>query len=105
MAPECQHKDAVCRSCGKKGHLEKVCRSKIKDSKKPQTVLKHTGKPNKTHHLDEGKDDDEYNMFTVKSTTNQPLALPVTLNDVNLTMEIDTDAAKSVISENTFTQL
>ena len=44
-------------------------------------------------------------MFTVKSITNQPLALPVTLNDVNLTMEIDTDAAKLVISENTFTQL
>ena len=44
-------------------------------------------------------------MFTVNSTTNQPLALPVTLNGVNLTMEIDTGASKSVISENTFTQL
>ena len=39
------------------------------------------------------------------STTCLLLALPVTLNGVNLTMEIDTGAAKSVISENTFTQL
>ena len=53
--------------------------------------------------MDEGKDDDdEYNMFT---TTNQPLVLPVTLDGVNLIIEIDTGAAKSVISENTFAQL
>ena len=51
--------------------------------------------------MDEEKDDNEYNMFTVNSTTDQTLALPVILNGVNLTMEIDTDAAKSVISENT----
>jgi len=60
---------------GKKGHLAKVCRSKTKDLKMPQTVPKPTGKPKKTHYLDEGKDDDEYNMFTVNSTTNQPLTL------------------------------
>ena len=55
--------------------------------------------------MDEEKDDNEYNMFTVNSTTNQTLAFPDILNGVNLTMEIDTDAAKSVISENTLAQL
>jgi len=44
--------------------------------------------------------------MSVNSTTNQPLALPVTLDGVKLTIEtVDTAAAKLVISKNTFAEL
>ena len=39
------------------------------------------------------------------SSTNQPLTVPLTLNGTNLIMEIDTGAARSIISDQTFTQL
>ena len=66
-------------------------------------MQKQKPRTQRSHKLDEGKDNDEYNMFTVNSTTNQLLALPVALNGANLTMEIDTGTVKSVMNGNTFT--
>lgn len=50
---KCRHANATCNGCGKKGHLEAVCRSKDKDSKetsKPQNEIicmtKHLGSQN-----------------------------------------------------------
>ena len=62
-------------------------------------------KATKTHHLDATVDHDEYNLFTVTSSTNQPLRVLLTLNGANLIMEIDTGATRSVISDKTFIQL
>ena len=39
------------------------------------------------------------------SCTNQPLTVSLSLNGANLIMEIDIGAARSVISEKTFTEL
>ena len=46
-----------------------------------------------------------HNLFTVTSCTNEPLIVLLSLNGANLIMEIDTGAARSVISEKTFTEL
>ena len=62
-------------------------------------------KATKTHHLDATVDHDEYNLFTVPSSTNQLLTVLLTLNGANLIMEIDTGATRSVISDKTFIQL
>lgn len=50
-------------------------------------------KATKTHHLDISVD--EYNLFTVTFSTNQPLIVSLTLNGTNLIMEID--MAKSIM--------
>ena len=111
-APDCKHKDAICNKCSKKGHLAKVCRSgsarpEVPKNRKQQqqTNTKKDPRTTRTHHLDAGTDEDEYNLFTVTSSTNQPLTVPLTLNGANLIMEIDTGAARSIISDQTFTQL
>ena len=105
-------KDAICNKCSKKGHLAKVCRSgsarpEVPKNRKQrqQTNTKKNPWTISTHHLDAGTDEDEYNLFTVTSSTNQPLTVPLTLNGANLIMEIDTGAARSIISDQTFTQL
>ena len=118
-APDCKYKDAICNSCKKKGHLARACRStpanteaprnrkqrQQANSQSPVVPSKKDTKTTKTHHLDAGSDEDEYNLFIVTSSTNKPLTVSLTLNGANLIMEIDTGAARSVISDNTFTQL
>ena len=99
----------------KKGHLARVCRGTPANTEAPRNRKQQRQQPNshppavpskkdtkttKTHHLDAGSDEDEYNLFTVTSSTNKPLT--VTLNGANLNMEIDTGAARSVISDKTF---
>ena len=115
-APDCRFKDATCNSCGKKGQLLKVCRSvpataetaksrkhQHRDNLRSAVATTKDSKATKTHHLDACVD--EYNLFTVTSSSNQPLMASLTLNGANLIMEIDTGAARSIISDKTFTQL
>ena len=111
-APDCKHKDAICNKCTKKDHLAKVCRSGSARPEVPknqkqrqQTNTKMDPQTTRTHHLDAGTDEDEYNLFTVAPSTNQPLTVPLTLNGAKLIMEIDTGATRSIISDQTFTQL
>ena len=106
-APDCKYKDAICNSCKKKGHLARVCCSapantealrnqkqqqQQANSQSPAVPPKKDTKTTKTHHLDAGSDEDEYNLFTVTSSTNKPLTVSLTLNGANLIMEIDTGA-------------
>ena len=119
-APDCKYKDAICNSCKKKGHLARVCRSAPANTEAPRNRKQQRQQANsqspavpprkdtktaKTHHLDAGSDQDEYNLFTVTSSTNKPLTVSLTLNGANSIMEIDTGAARSVISDKMFTQL
>ena len=111
-APDCKHKDAICNKCTKKDHSAKVCRSGSvrpevpkNQKQRQQTNTKMDPQTTRTHHLDAGTDEDEYNLFTVAPSTNQPLTVPLTLNGANLIMEIDTGATRSIISDQTFTQL
>ena len=105
-APDCKHKDAICNKCTKKDHLAKVCRSgsvrpevSKNQKQRQQTNTKMDPQTTRTHHLDAGTDEDEYNLFTVAPSTNQPLTVPLTLNGANLIMEIDTGATRSIISD------
>ena len=111
-APDCKYKDVICKNCSKKGHLAKVCRSAPARPEVPrnqkqrqQNNVKKDPQTTKTHHLEVSTDENEYNLFTVTSSTNQPLTVSLTLNGANLIMEIDTGAARSIISDKTFTQL
>lgn len=103
---DCKFKDARCHACGKTGHIAPVCRSKAMESKKGRAEH-HESK--KTHHVQDDKQssddaassDGEFLLHKVGSRSPDPITVPMLLNGKTLTMEVDTGAALSVISEST----
>uniref|UniRef100_A0A1X7UD72 Uncharacterized protein n=1 Tax=Amphimedon queenslandica TaxID=400682 RepID=A0A1X7UD72_AMPQE len=121
-ATKCKFIEADCRLCGKKGHLARVCRSR---KEKPQQQRNHpkakTGYPpqpqqnnrqHPTHNLDHkshpllmgDSDQEDYPLFTLPSA-GKPIVVSVSVNKVDLSMELDTGASLSIMSKNTYSSL
>ena len=107
-APEdWRFKDAECHQCGKKGHISPVCRSKTPSQRKP--LQKQKRRCNKTHHVQEhpptpdseGSSGEEYHLHKVGTHSSHPMEVQVMVNEQRLTMEVDTGAAVSIISDAT----
>ncbi|XP_064389221.1 uncharacterized protein K02A2.6-like [Halichondria panicea] len=95
----CKFKEAVCHYCKKPGHIARVCRAKAKQEKGK--------KP--THHMEHSyESDDSVNLINHVEERNHhqpPYVVHVSLNKVPMEMEVDTGAAMSLISNETFRQL
>ena len=95
----CRFREVECHSCKKKGHIAKVCRSKL-NAKKAHKVSEEQEQSSE-------KSDEE--ILAVFSTTSrsamEPMSVVVQVNQLNLTMEVDTGASVSLISEATYEQL
>jgi hypothetical protein len=122
LATACRFINEKCRSCGKMGHIAKVCRSSKPSSsvhRSGQTSTGHRAKTsNRTHMLevdpltvntethtpDSGSPPTVYSMFYISSRS-EPIMLSVRINNCPLNMELDTGAAVTVISENTFNSI
>ena len=103
---DCRFRDTVCHRCGKVGHLAKACRSRKQGAKqseqgggttKPATV--GTVKPDS-----EGSDNDNDLLCKVHPDgleRPKPYSVVLEINGHPVTLEIDTGAAVSVVSERT----
>ena len=92
-ATECRFKDAECNFCKKKGHIAKVCRSKLKMQK------------SETHQMpaEDNPDPQEYSLFYTQGCNRSlPILITLKVNGVDLTMELDTGATLSLISEKSY---
>ena len=92
-AAVCRHRETICHHCGKKGHLRKVCRSRL------------GGKPQKTLPVTAELEDEEaslYTMFPLRNSKYDPIYIMLTVNNTPIRMEVDTGATLSVISEATY---
>ena len=99
----CHFKSETCHFCGKKGHIAKVCNSK-KAQSKPKPPDSSSSRPmNRVVEEPTSSSVTEYGMFTLPSQQNQPLRTTLQVEGHPFIMEIDTGAAVSIISENTFT--
>ena len=95
LATKCRFISEECHSCGKRGHIAKVCRST--KSKKSESS---TNKP--VHQLREDTPPEaEYTLFPVQNSNCKPLQTTMVVEGHNLTMEVDTGAAVSLVSEET----
>lgn len=97
----CKFRGATCRICGKRGHISTVCRS---------TDSKGSGKKwTKARAQWVGQDrsgdgsDDELGVFRIHAVKSQspPIFVTVMINECEVSMEVDTGAAVSIVSEQT----
>ena len=99
---ECKFKDVNCRFCGKKGHIAPVCRAKLQkkvqgpnrsaQSRCTNTVLKEEG---------QSEHEEFYSLNKFSSPGTNPIYIFVQIKGKLLTMELDTGAAVSIISDST----
>ena len=96
-ATECRFKDAECNFCKKKGHIAKVCRSKLKMQK------------SETHQMpaEDNAESQEYSLFHTQGFhRSSPILITPKVNGVDFTMELDTAGATlSLISEKTYKEI
>ena len=101
-ATKCRFKEAVCHQCRKRGHLKRVCRSGQKGAQG------NTRSPRPVRLVEEEDDDDmeELPLFHLDSPGQTlPLSVQVMVDDRPISMEVDTGAALSLVSESTFRRL
>ena len=104
MQKDCPFKEAECHKCKKKGHLARVCRSKTKQTKS-NAAPRQARAQNSTHHMEEIETTDEqstYTLFNVTTNACRLLQVTIKVNDIDLTMEVDTVVSMSLISNATF---
>ncbi len=108
LASSCRFRDADCRRCGKRGHIARVCRSKPKEQHSPG---RETARPTdrRTNVLEDVEEEPENqdtvypaSLFCLSGRTTDPLRETVQINQVDVSMEVDTGASLSVISEETY---
>ena len=110
----CRYREAECHHCHKKGHIASVCRSKAPGSKQGSRTGKKTPgshccqQPTTqfTHNIDresdqESEQGDELPLYTIGSIASKPICVGLQVNGSPITMEVDTGAAVSLISEET----
>ena len=91
-ATACLFKEAECHTCEKRGHIAKVCRTKLKKHGMPP-------KSEQTHRVDiQESKPVEYILFKESLHTSEPLIVDVAVNGQSLQMELDTGASISLIS-------
>ena len=109
-AAQCKFKEATCHKCQKKGHIASVCRS-------GQTTLQSNGRrpphgrqTSRTQWVDcnssEKEDDaDTLPICRVSKSPAHPITVELEVNQKRLMMEVDTGAAVSIISMDTYQKL
>ena len=95
----CKFKSYECHFCHKKGHLQSVCRKK--------SQARHDSEPTaQAHRIGEQESGDEspeeYTLYRVNRGGTKPLTVDISLNGQAVTMEIDTGASVSLMSEQSF---
>lgn len=90
-------KEATCHNCGKKGHIKVACRSKKQPPRGKRQFQRRKGAtkwvdPNES---EEDPDETDVEVYSIGNRSNHPILV----DGRNLTMEVDTGVAVSIILE------
>ena len=96
LAPACWHKETVCASCKKKGHISAMCRSRPKQAHAAATSV--TGETKYvSEQTDSTVEEREWRVLTLKHTYTPPILALIQLPGKEVTMEVDTGASVSLM--------
>ncbi len=91
--------------CGKVGHIAPVCWSKERGKPTKEQPSYPTGDRKIKNVYEDTEDDDDYLLNNIRPKPGKPLVMDFKLNGNPLTMELDTGAAVSLVSEDTYRNL
>ena len=108
----CYYRNATCYNWGKRGHIAEVCRSgkiprphqvssrakKYARGRKPQYGTKYVAATKDDHELAVEDDQEFLPLHAVGGSTTPPYKVPLVINDVVHTMELDTGASVTLMS-------
>eukprot|EP00731_Ephydatia_muelleri_P033589 Em0033g5a len=111
-APDkCPHRSAECFGCGKRGHIRRACKQVqakaggMQPSRRGVQVLQEESEDLE----EEGDSTNALQQLRIQGVlctiNNEPIQLQVSIDGVLVTMELDTGAAVSIVSESTFRRL
>ena len=110
----CRFKDVVCSHCKKTGHIARACHAKQGSAHKDAYKGTHnTRRKNqrdtskRVHQITDSEADHSlsesmYTLFNMNSNHVKPIQVTVNVNGADITMEVDTRASVSIISESTY---
>ena len=107
---ECKFKEEECYFCHKKGHIARKCRAKERlntsnRSRDDQQVAESRKTRQTTNYLQEIEEEEKgYELYNIKSSKPDPYCVNINVNGHEITMEVDTGASVTVISEQTYRQ-
>ena len=102
-AQNCRFKNAKCHRCGKIGHVQKACRSKVIATKQVQSKAVRSLQVEHQETTNAAETEEEYPLYNLSfKESNKPLELLVKIEGTPVTMELDTGAAVSVVSEDVY---
>ena len=101
---KCQFIDATCHFCGKTGHIAPACRAEKRGEQRAEphggkSSLPAQSKANYVEADETPTDQDELHMFAIWNSKPNPLRCEVIIEGTPLTMEMDTGASVSIISD------
>lgn len=114
---DCRFKNVDCFTCGKRGHIAEVCRSKKMPrgrqsspcpsgkQKKQSYGTKYVSRegepdPSELGQISDDKQELEYlSLHVVRSSSTPPYKVPLIINDVAHSMELDTGASVTLMSD------
>ena len=105
QSKDCNFKEFTCFRCQKQGHLARVCRSKPRRDSTPIDNRKSIHVVSGEGEEVDGDPFPEYNMYNVRDSKLALLRIHARVSGADLEMEIDTGAARSVISKATFERI
>lgn len=105
LATKCKlSREIVCRQCGKSGHIQKACKSRPRNTK----PKKHSRQPVNRVEEEEEEDFGDSPLFHVRSQDSSkrvrpaPIEVRVKVDDCLISMQVDTGASMTIMSETTF---
>lgn len=101
---DCYLRDAICKKCSKKGHIQKVCKAKGNSSSKPNFARNHQMDNEESSDTPSEQEPEVFSLYHVASRADKIWVNP-TINRKKVKMELDTGSALSIMTMDQYKEI